>query len=328
MDNTLGKRIAKNRKQLGLTQDQLAEKLGVTAQAVSKWENDQSCPDIATLPKLSQIFGISIDALLGQETSPAVHTAEVVEDEEKEEKGWAFHYDVNRKGALSFAISVLSVGVLYLVNNLFSLGASFWDVLWPTFILVFGVSGLFPRFSFLRTGCVLLGGYCLINNLGLLPAPLNANILFPALVILFGLSLLGDAMRKPKKTNFSFRKKGTDFKEQLEYEDSSFEYNASFGEATQHIDLERLDEGEISVSFGDFTVDFSNVRSVGDNCQIEASCSFGELTLLVPSCYQVRPVTSTAFAGSSISGKPDAEPRGIIHLESSASFGQINLKYI
>ena len=64
MEQTLGKRIVHHRKRLGLTQDQLAEKLGVTAQAVSKWENDQSCPDIATLPKLAQIFGITVDELL------------------------------------------------------------------------------------------------------------------------------------------------------------------------------------------------------------------------------------------------------------------------
>ena len=65
MEQTLGKRIMEHRKALGLTQDQLAEKLGVTAQAVSKWENDQSCPDITMLPKLADIFGITTDALLG-----------------------------------------------------------------------------------------------------------------------------------------------------------------------------------------------------------------------------------------------------------------------
>ena len=50
MEETMGKRIAACRKQLGLTQDALAEQLGVTAQDVSKWENDQSCPDITMIP--------------------------------------------------------------------------------------------------------------------------------------------------------------------------------------------------------------------------------------------------------------------------------------
>ena len=65
MEETIGKRISSNRKRLALTQEQLAEKLGVTAQAVSKWENDQSCPDIAMLPRLAEIFSISTDELLG-----------------------------------------------------------------------------------------------------------------------------------------------------------------------------------------------------------------------------------------------------------------------
>ncbi|MCD7712065.1 MAG: helix-turn-helix domain-containing protein, partial [Firmicutes bacterium] len=61
---TLGSRIADARKKCKLTQEDLAAHLGVTAQAVSKWENDISCPDITLLPKLSSIFGISIDELL------------------------------------------------------------------------------------------------------------------------------------------------------------------------------------------------------------------------------------------------------------------------
>ena len=53
MEQTIGKRIVQNRKRLGLTQDQLAEQLGVTAQAVSKWETDQSAPSTEKLFKLA-----------------------------------------------------------------------------------------------------------------------------------------------------------------------------------------------------------------------------------------------------------------------------------
>ena len=56
---TLGKRISENRKAKNLKQDELAEMLLVSPQAVSKWENDISCPDISLLPKLSEILGIS-----------------------------------------------------------------------------------------------------------------------------------------------------------------------------------------------------------------------------------------------------------------------------
>ena len=73
MDNTLGKRIVQKRKQLAMTQEQLAEQLGVTAQAVSKWENDQSCPDITMLPRLAEIFGITTDELLGREAPEPVY---------------------------------------------------------------------------------------------------------------------------------------------------------------------------------------------------------------------------------------------------------------
>ena len=73
MEQTLGKRIMENRKRLNLTQDKLAEKLDVTAQAVSKWENDQSYPDITMIPKLAEIFGISTDELLGLRSSGNVN---------------------------------------------------------------------------------------------------------------------------------------------------------------------------------------------------------------------------------------------------------------
>ena len=63
---TIGKNIAQYRKALGMTQEDLAQKLGVTNQAVSKWELEQACPDVMLLPALADIFGIAIDALFGR----------------------------------------------------------------------------------------------------------------------------------------------------------------------------------------------------------------------------------------------------------------------
>jgi len=58
--------IYKYRKQNGLTQLQLADYLGVSSQAVSKWEQGSSAPDISLLPELSKIFGVSINELFGE----------------------------------------------------------------------------------------------------------------------------------------------------------------------------------------------------------------------------------------------------------------------
>ena len=64
MDMTIGKRIALLRKEKGLTQEELATHMGVSPQAVSKWENDQTCPDISALPKLARLLGVTVDELL------------------------------------------------------------------------------------------------------------------------------------------------------------------------------------------------------------------------------------------------------------------------
>lgn len=72
MELTLGKRIAQLRKDKNLKQDELAEMLGVSPQAVSKWENDLTCPDISALPKLAQILGVSVDELLSGKEEPPV----------------------------------------------------------------------------------------------------------------------------------------------------------------------------------------------------------------------------------------------------------------
>ena len=73
MDMTIGKRIALLRKEKGLTQEELATHMGVSPQAVSKWENDQTCPVISALPRLARLLGVSVDELLeGKAELPAV----------------------------------------------------------------------------------------------------------------------------------------------------------------------------------------------------------------------------------------------------------------
>lgn len=84
METTLGKRIGMLRRQKGMKQDELAERLGVSPQAVSKWENDQTCPDINLLLQLASQLDVTVDELLSgkKELKPVV---EVVPDERRKD---------------------------------------------------------------------------------------------------------------------------------------------------------------------------------------------------------------------------------------------------
>ena len=73
MKETLGQRIARLRKEKKLTQEDLAKKFNVTTQAISKWENDLSAPDISILKELANTLGVTIDYLLSNETTEIVN---------------------------------------------------------------------------------------------------------------------------------------------------------------------------------------------------------------------------------------------------------------
>ena len=82
MKKTLGTMIAELRKQHGMTQLELAEKMGVTDKAVSKWERDLSCPDINSLPALAEILGVSVEELMQikkEAEGPVSKVSEIVE---------------------------------------------------------------------------------------------------------------------------------------------------------------------------------------------------------------------------------------------------------
>lgn len=64
---TMGEVISARRKALGLTQNELAGKMGVTDKAVSKWERNLSCPDLASIPRLAEVLGVSLEELLNTE---------------------------------------------------------------------------------------------------------------------------------------------------------------------------------------------------------------------------------------------------------------------
>lgn len=74
----IGKNIKRLRQNKGVTQEQLGEVLGVSSQAVSKWENESALPDILILPKLADYFGISIDELMGYKLNALTYKEQFV----------------------------------------------------------------------------------------------------------------------------------------------------------------------------------------------------------------------------------------------------------
>lgn len=338
MEETLGKRIAAHRKRLGLTQDRLAEILGVTAQAVSKWENDQSCPDIAMLPKLAETFHCTTDELLGiQQEQETVHTAEVLphteDPESQEDQNGKFVFDMGdihfesdngKKTGIFIALWVLLTGGLLLVP-----GTQLWTVLWTTGLTLFGLAGLWRHLSVFRVGCVLFGGYALLSHLSLLPFSLDKKYLLPIFLLLFGLSLLVDALKKPRKKHLKHIVRSNRTVDcSCDIDDECFTCSVCFGEQHYPIDLHRLSHGSAEVCFGSLTVDISGCEEIDENCVIDLEASFGSLELRIPRCIRAVLDSDTAFGNVKAVGSPDPDAQNIISVNCEASFGQITLRYI
>lgn len=107
MKKTLGALIAQTRKEKGMTQLELAEKLGVTDKAVSKWERDLACPDIQSLPTLAEVLGLSLDELMqGKSKTPP----------QKEAAG-ALVNTILRAVALAMGVAVAALSVLDVLDE-------------------------------------------------------------------------------------------------------------------------------------------------------------------------------------------------------------------
>lgn len=341
METTLGKRIVLHRKQLGLTQDKLAEALGVTAQAVSKWENDLSCPDITMLPKLAELFGITTDELLGvsKEDAPVTPVLEgTVEDshEEKERPDFEFNWQPGKRDAIFLSVFVLLVGALTLVSVLLNMGVSFWSILWPCAILGVGIRGFMRKFSFFSVVCTLFGGYFLLENMYVTDLDVSWKLIFPVLILLLGLSLLVDAFKQPKHSRWHFRNKNKyashmshngNLVNDYTVKGDSFTCALHFGDDYRRVEMERLTKGEVDCSFGDLTLDLCSCGAFSESCHLRVDCSFGSTTILVPKSVRLEPNSSTAFAGIDVQGSPNADAAATIHMDADVSFGSITVCY-
>ena len=214
MENQIGKQIAERRKSMGMTQDQLADRLGVTKQAVSKWENEVCCPDITILPELAEIFGCTTDALFGltreePQEKPEKRTWELSfggtsKEEGAEKSGINLEWHSGKKTDLGIALWVLLIGLSGFAgevakNKGMGQEFSYWTIAGISALLAYGIVGLWPKFSAFRLLCALGGGYFLCQSIFILRVSLNSELLFPAVLLLLGLGMLSKQLGKKKK---------------------------------------------------------------------------------------------------------------------------------
>lgn len=129
MKKTFGSMIAQLRKENGMTQLDLAEKMGVTDKAVSKWERDLSFPDVSSIPKLAEIFDLSVDELMQVKTNTRENStgSKVTEIVQLALKGVALAMgiavvalSIMKKVETDSAISMLGIGLACLAVTQFS----------------------------------------------------------------------------------------------------------------------------------------------------------------------------------------------------------------
>lgn len=130
---TLGEKIAILRKQRGLSQEDLASMMSISRQAVSRWEQDESMPDIDNMVLLSNIFKVSTDYLLkGKDFTSISESMENIEFEQplKREKRtipWIY-----KKFFANSFIYIVAAGIYVLVGFAFDS----WRFSWPIFLLI------------------------------------------------------------------------------------------------------------------------------------------------------------------------------------------------
>ena len=141
----LNEKIQTLRKDRGLSQEQLADQLNVTRQAVSKWETGEGLPDIENILQLSELFGVSVDYLLKNQPTAEVEVnedlalAEALEQEPDTKNSGRFSFDFTLDGVAGIQGAIFPLAILaYLIMGLYF---DLWHPGWIIFVLAALVSG-------------------------------------------------------------------------------------------------------------------------------------------------------------------------------------------
>lgn len=328
---TMGKRIAQLRKEKGYTQEQLAELVGVSAQAVSKWENDVSCPDISILSQLSGALGVTTDELLGAKPiEPKVVVVDSGNGKKNKDGKFSFSWDADigsKKEGIWFAVLVIALGMAFLLQRLNVISVGIWGIVWPAVIIGLGVAWMVKRFSFFSLAVAGLGLYFLLFNLGATAFVLTWSVIWPGLLVLLGLTILYETLI-PKKKRWNSCIHG-DHKPVSEFteEGGRVHMECSFAEENRRIVSESFAGGDADVSFGKGELDLTNVKHFLAGATLNADVSFGTLELIVPRFVRLSVKSDKSFGSIQTFGEPDLNAQEVLVVNADVSFGSMNIRY-
>lgn len=134
MNIEIANRLVQLRKENGLSQEALAAKLGISRQAISKWERAEASPDTDNLMALAELYGMSLDALLNTENDQYVLDGADKETEEDEKKVKKEKTELQKKAIKMFKFPFpLVVVIIFLI---FGFAADLWHPAWLVFLLI------------------------------------------------------------------------------------------------------------------------------------------------------------------------------------------------
>ena len=340
---TLGKRIAMLRKEKGLTQEQLAEKVGVSAQAVSKWENDISCPDITLLPLLADILGVTVDELLGvKPIEPHViilDKDETPKDEAKKNRPFTWEWNKHRSsakwGTIAFCIGAILVCLLFILRSFPQLGlfqnyddVTAWDYVWPIIIFTVGLISVRDHVIF-GSLFMLWGVYEFLCST--IPAMGAYQIKWYVILLVIAVIMLVKTIIGKKHIICKVNRDGENGDHtpvlDVTQDDNYLDADMSFGSGVITYDGDTLRGGSIDMNFGDYKVDFRNVRTFTDNCLLEIDQNFGSLTIFLPSNVRLVKSSDTSFGSFATYGEPSPDATQTIIVRADVNFGTLQVKY-
>ena len=132
MSLQLGVKLADLRKRNGFSQEALAEKMGVSRQAISKWERGESTPDTDTLIELSRLYSVSLDMLVGNTTEKTAETEKPSEKGNEEKAKSNVNYSDVASKMLKFPFPLV-IAALYVFMGL---ALKIWHPAWLIFLLI------------------------------------------------------------------------------------------------------------------------------------------------------------------------------------------------